>query len=88
MRASQYGPQEDDDALDPEQQDEAERMVRRLCCEEHSNVSGLTRLPGMNAQGPDTDGVETYPSTYMNVNVMRIHAIKPMGAHPVVHPVR
>ena len=63
-------------------------MVRGLCGETHDIVSGLTRLSGMDAQGPDTDGVETYPSTYMNVNVMRIHAIKPMGAHPVVHPVR
>ena len=40
----------------------------------------------MNAQGPDTDGVETDPSTHMIANVMMIRAIKPIGAHPVVHP--
>ena len=80
--------QEDDDDLDLGQQDEAVRMVRGLCEETHDDVSGLTRLSGMDVQGPDTDGVETNLSTRMIVNVMKIHAIKPSGAHSVIHPVR
>ena len=63
-------------------------MVRGLCEMMHSDVSGLTRLSGMNAQGPDADGAETDLSTCMNVNVMMIHVIEPSGAHPVVHPMR
>ena len=63
-------------------------MIRVLCKEVHDDVSGLTRLSGMNVQGPDTDGAETNPSTHMIVNVMKIHAMKPIGAHPVVHPER
>ena len=54
----------------------------------HSDVSGLTRLSGMNVQGPDADGAETDLSTCMNVNVMMIHVIEPSGAHPVVHSMR
>ena len=58
----------------------------RLCYREHGNVSGLTRLSGMNAQGPDADGAETNLSTCMTANVMKIRDIEPPGAHPVVHP--
>ena len=61
-------------------------MIRALCEEVHDDVSGLTRLSGMDVQGPDTDGVETDLSTHMIANVMRIHAMKPIGAHPFVHP--
>ena len=63
-------------------------MIRVLCEEVHDDVSGLTRLSGMDVQGPDTDGAETNLSTCMIVNVMRIHAMKPIGAHPFVHPKR
>ena len=80
--------QEDGDDLNPEQQDEPVRMVRGLCERMHSYVSGLTRLSGMSAQGPDADGAETDLSTCMNVNVMMIHVIEPSGAHPVVHSMR